>query len=66
MGSPLSIVVLLEYVLSVLFGTAGAKKNIFAAHIKRRFWNFAPAGATKGSALGARRLLKKAGENFHE
>ena len=33
---------------------------------KTAWKGFASAEATKGAALGARRLLKKAGENFRE
>ena len=53
--------VLFHYPLFSLTPLAQRKK--FAKKKRRDY--FAPAGATKGSALGTRRLLKKAGENFH-
>ena len=51
------------------FDTAGAEavaSQSEAAWQRRNAENnFASAEATKGAALGTRRLLKKAGENFH-
>ena len=59
----LPFVVYVEQTVSVLFGTAGAKKNVFASQIKRRDY-FAPAGATRGAAPSPRKLLKKFDQNF--
>ena len=54
----------IEIILSVLFDGVAAKKNVFASQIKRRD-NFASAEATRATRPRLRRLLKKAGENFH-
>ena len=51
--------ILCEKIVSILFGTSGAKKNVFASQIKLRDY-FAPAGATKGYApLDGRSLFEK-------
>ncbi len=55
-----------EQALSVLFEQRGPKKNIFASQIKGQE-RFAPAGATKGAALGTCDLfVKRSIKNFHE
>ena len=46
-----------------LFFAFGKKFTLFRALANDRGY-FASAEATKGAALGSRRLLKKAGENF--
>ena len=60
--------ILCEKIVSVLFGTSGAKKNVFASQIKRRWGGFAPAGATKGYApLDGRSLFEKSDVKiFHQ
>ena len=46
----------IEIILSVLFGTSGAKKNVFASQIKHRDC-FASAEATWGAAPSPRDLF---------
>ena len=63
-SSPTIVDCLCEEILSVLFGTAGAKKNIFASQIKRRK-RVSPLRRRRGlRALDLRKLLKKFDQNF--
>ena len=55
---------LCEKTVSVLFGKIAAKKNIFAAQIKRRIRNFASAEATRAPPSTCDLFEKRSIKNF--